>query len=159
MCNMFQQCGVLGGQGKKTNKTKEHRQYLSKRRYVKLMITERRRVKMFFKKNYILYSDIQSKREKIFNHYPIHSVPDSTFQHLYTTLITYSTFSPGEDQSLDQQDMQRPLHPGNIFKLFRSVYQPSLQNKSMKFCQCIHNIYQSAPEQPNPQPTKRLTHT
>lgn len=103
----------------------------------------------------------QSSRERILKGCPVSSLLSSAFQHLCATLITYSTFSPGEDCSLDQQDqedMQRTFHPVNIFKLFRLVYHPLLQSKNMKFCQHFHNIHQSAPQQLNPLPTERLTH-
>ena len=52
---------------------------------------------MFFQKNYKLYCDIQSKREKIFKECPVSFLPLSSFQHLYATLITYLTFSPDKD--------------------------------------------------------------
>lgn len=102
----------------------------TKRRYVERTATEQRELNVLEKQLEVTVWDIVLQKQR-FSRDVQYPLSHSAFQHLYTTLITYSTFSSGEDHSLDQQDQedkQRTFYPGNnIFKLFRLVYHPSLQ--------------------------------
>lgn len=87
--------------------------------------------------------------------------PDSTFQHLSSTLSTQHLVLVKMAHRISR--IRRTCREHSILGTAQLSYLDLFtmllyRVRSMKFCQHFHSIHQSAPQQPNPLPTKRSTH-